>query len=106
MLFSRQHMQLEGNTECDIMRLQRGVMAKRHHVIQRANICDHRRVPLAVAWDTIQLGLCVHASIMNALVAGLVYRAWPMDLWIGFGACLGGMGMSMSCAMTSILVLP
>ena len=49
--------------------------------------------------------VCVHASIMNAL-AWTAYRAWPMDLWIGFGACLGGIGMSMSCAMTSILALP
>jgi len=65
-----------------------------------------KRTASVYAYSPDQLGLCVHASIMNALVAGLVYRAWPMDLWIGFGACLGGMGMSMSCAMTSILALP
>ena len=55
-----------------------------------------KRTASVYAYSPDQLGLCVHASIMNVLVAGLVYRAWPMDLWIGFGACLGGMGMSMS----------
>ena len=49
-----------------------------------------KRTASVYAYSPDQLGLCVHASIMNALVAGLVYRAWPMDLWIGFGACLGG----------------
>ena len=53
-----------------------------------------KRTAAVYAYSPDQLGLCVHASIMNALVAGFVYRAWPMDLWIGFGACLGGMGMS------------